>query len=109
MGMRSALLSRRSLLRRAVGAAGAATTLYLTPDRAIGAPKLSQRVVAYQDHPEGDRRCENCAQFQPPDTCKVVEGTVSPQGYCRFFTPIRQSLDRSGAFRVSLQSPVTPA
>jgi hypothetical protein len=47
--------------------------------------------VAYQDHPDGDKRCEKCAQFQAPDGCKMVEGAISPQGSCRIFMPLRQS------------------
>jgi hypothetical protein len=84
-------LARRSLLQRALRAVGAATILCAPLNPVIGAPKLSQRAVAYQDHPDGDKRCEKCAQFQPPNACKIVDGTVSPQGYCRFFTPIRQA------------------
>ena len=82
----SAPLSRRSLLRSAVGAAGGAI---LCAPPAKGSPKVSQRAVAYQDHPEGDKRCEKCVQLQAPNQCKVVDGTISPQGYCRIFAPIR--------------------
>jgi hypothetical protein len=52
-------------------------------------------VVAYQDHPDGDKRCDKCEQFQPPSACKMVDGTISPQGSCRIFVPIRQSVRRS--------------
>jgi hypothetical protein len=41
--------------------------------------------VNYQDHPDGDKRCDKCTQFQPPDACKVVDGSISPQGSCRIF------------------------
>jgi hypothetical protein len=93
----SALLSRRSLLQGAVGAAGAATILGATPNPAAAAPKISQKAVAYQDHPDGDKRCDKCVQFQPPNACKVVDGTISPQGSCRIFMPIRQAVRRSSA------------
>lgn len=86
---RSALLSRRSLLQGAAGAAGAATILGTTPDPAAAAPKISKQAVAYQDRPNGDKRCDKCVQFQPPNACKIVDGTVSPEGSCRFFVPIR--------------------
>jgi len=85
------LPSRRSLLQRAVGAAGAAAILWARPHAATAAPKISQRAVAYQDHPDGDKRCDKCVQFQPPDACKMVDGSVSPQGSCRIFVAIRQS------------------
>ena len=86
----SAPLSRRSLLRSAVGSAGGAI-LCARPNAAAAAIKISQKAVAYQDHPEGDKRCDKCAQFQAPNGCKMVDGTINPQGYCRIFAPIRQS------------------
>jgi hypothetical protein len=79
---RSARLSRRSLLRSAVGATG---VLAATLNRALAQPKISKVAVNYQDHPDGDKRCDKCIQFQPPDACKMVEGTISPQGSCRIF------------------------
>jgi hypothetical protein len=79
------------LLRRTLGAVGTAAILCARPNAAIAAIKISQKAVAYQDHPEGDKRCEKCAQFQPPNGCKMVDGTINPQGYCRIFAPLRQS------------------
>ena len=86
-----ALISRRSLLQRAAAAAGAATILGGPPHATIAAPKTSKKAVAYQDHPDGDKRCDKCMQFQPPDACKMVEGPISPEGSCRIFAPVRQS------------------
>jgi hypothetical protein len=81
------LLCRRALLRGAIGAVGGATVLAATACPARAFPKISQKAVAYQDHPNGDKRCDKCVQFQPPDACKIVEGPVSPQGSCRIFIP----------------------
>jgi hypothetical protein len=78
----SARLSRRSLLGGAIGAVGILGT---TPNRATAQPKISKVAVNYQDHPDGDKRCDKCVQFKPPDACKVVEGAISPQGSCRTF------------------------
>jgi hypothetical protein len=78
----SARLSRRSMLGGVIGAAG---ILAATPNQATAQPKISKVAVNYQDHPDGDKRCDKCAQFQPPDACKVVEGSISPQGSCRIF------------------------
>jgi hypothetical protein len=76
-------LSRRSLLRRILGAVGTAAILCACQNAASPAIKISQKAVAYQDHPEGDKRCEKCAQFQPPNECKMVAKwaatTPSPQ------------------------------
>jgi hypothetical protein len=84
-------LARRPLLRRILGAVGTAAILCARRNAAIAAIKISQKAVAYQDHPEGDKRCEKCAQFQAPNGCKMVDGPINPQGYCRIFAPIRQS------------------
>ena len=81
---RLARLSRRLLLRRAVGATG---LLAVTLNPALAQPKISKVAVNYQDHPDGDKRCDKCVQFQPPDACKVVDGSISPQGSCRIFVP----------------------
>jgi hypothetical protein len=78
----SARLSRRLLLRSAVGAIG---VLAATLNPALAQPKISKVAVNYQDHPDGDKRCDKCIQFQPPDAGKMVEGTISPQGSCRIF------------------------
>ena len=86
-------LGRRALLRRILVAAGV-PALFNALYPAAAAPKISQKAVAYQDHPEGDKRCEKCAQFQPPNACKMVDGAINPQGYCRIFTPIRASMIR---------------
>ena len=91
MTVRSAPVCRRALLRYAIGVAGGLVISCGSSNDAIAAAKISKRAVAYQDHPDGEKRCEKCAQFQPPDACKVVEGPVGPQGSCRIFTPIRQS------------------
>jgi hypothetical protein len=52
----SARPSRRSLLRSAVGATGVLATL----NAALAQPKISKVAVNYQDHPDGDKRCDKC-------------------------------------------------
>jgi hypothetical protein len=84
-------LSRRLLMRSAVAAVGAATVIGIRPKSAAGVIKISQNAVAYQDHPQGDKRCDKCVQFQPPNACKMVDGTISPQGSCRIFMPKQQA------------------
>ncbi len=73
--------TRRLLLRRAALLAGAALTASIVPNEA-SAQKVSKAAMKYQDKPNGDQRCSNCMQFVPPASCKVVEGTISPNGYC---------------------------
>ena len=83
--------SRRSLIFRTAGIAGAAALLTGAAHRAEAEIKISQKAVAYQDHPDGEKRCDKCTHFQPPNGCKVVDGAVNPQGYCKLFVQGRQA------------------
>ena len=57
----SVRFSRRSLLRRAVGAIG---ILSATLNPALAQPKISKVAVNYQDHPDGDKRCDKCIRMR---------------------------------------------
>ena len=57
----------------------------ITPTRASA--KVAQRSVAYRGAPNATARCSNCALFQPPAACKVVEGVISPNGWCSIYAP----------------------
>lgn len=57
------------------------------PDKVSAAPadttKVSQVSVRYQPQPKGEQRCGNCMHFiAGSNTCKLVEGTISPDGWC---------------------------
>jgi hypothetical protein len=76
-------LSRRRLLKGAALLAGASLTASMVPGNdALAQQKVSKETAKYQDKPSADKQCSNCAQFIPNNGCKLVEGTVSPQGYC---------------------------
>ena len=79
--------TRRSVLTALtiVGAAGA-TGVSLTAPRAYAVPaKLPPDQVHYQATPNGDARCELCANWQAPGACKLVAGPISPSGWCSLF------------------------
>jgi hypothetical protein len=38
--------------------------------------------MKYQDKPNGTSECDNCQHFQPPKSCAIVEGDISPKGWC---------------------------
>jgi High potential iron-sulfur protein len=85
-------LTRRSLLRNAAVASGAAVLgATAITSRANAAAKVPQKLVSYQDHPHGNQRCDNCAQFEPPSSCKVVEGTIKPEGWCKVYVKKRST------------------
>jgi hypothetical protein len=80
-------LSRRRLLRAGALAAGAAALIGVgsTAATAQVSKKASQKDAGYQESPMGANRCGLCRNFQPPSSCASVEGTISPNGYCRLF------------------------
>jgi hypothetical protein len=81
--MRPNKISRRVILLRSAGcAAGAAASLL--PLRQAKA-KMKQSSVEYQDTPKGDQQCSNCSLFQEPDGCTIVDGSISPAGWCKFW------------------------
>jgi hypothetical protein len=47
------------------------------------AAKASKALMKYRDEPNGEEQCSNCMQFIPASgECKVVEGSISPNGWC---------------------------
>lgn len=77
--------SRRTILRAGVGIAAAATGVGTAA--AQGAPKLAKTVVMYQDSPKDGHQCDQCVNWEPPNACKIVEGDISPKGWCGAFAP----------------------
>jgi len=81
--------SRRGLFRQAglVAGAGAAISLGLVAGSACAATKLSQKASGYRTTPKGKQECDNCGQWQAPNACKLVDGVISPQGWCNIYVP----------------------
>ena len=76
--------SRRGFLKRsaAVTAAIVVATLF-GAQQSQAAKKSSKKQVRYQDVPKGGRKCADCRFFQADKkSCEVVEGKISPQGWC---------------------------
>ena len=73
-------VSRRTVL---LAAAGAAPLLALASSPAEA--KIAQAAVAYQATPNGDKECDNCNFFVPPNACKTVDGKINPKGWCKIY------------------------
>ncbi|WP_297298711.1 high potential iron sulfur protein [uncultured Methylovirgula sp.] len=82
--LESEALSRRMLLSGAAFVASAAA-VGLMPMRARAQQKITQAAAQYQNSPKGDQRCDGCAHFQAPSSCQVVDGTISPSGWCALY------------------------
>jgi len=79
---RSATLSRRNLIGALVGGPAA---LLLRISQAGASDKMTRKQAEYQDTPNGIYSCGLCTLFEPPNGCKVVEGEVSRDGWCKAF------------------------
>lgn len=57
------------------------------------ASKSSQASMHYQTTPNDGKQCSGCTFFIPGGSatsngsCKIVDGAISPTGYCIAFTP----------------------
>ncbi|MGA9945271.1 MAG: hypothetical protein WBE79_04625 [Candidatus Cybelea sp.] len=60
----------------------------LTTEALADSQKSSQAAMHYQSSPNGSMQCSGCNFFIPGSdansdgTCKIVDGSISPHGYC---------------------------
>jgi hypothetical protein len=80
-------LSRRDLLPTLVGSVAiVGAALSLGDSRMAAAQsKTSQQTAKYQDHPNNGSSCATCNFFRPPQSCQLVAGTISANGWCSFY------------------------
>jgi hypothetical protein len=80
-------ISRRHLFRGALVATGGAAVMVAGLGATTAAAMVSPKAVNYQNTPKGAAQCDNCVQWKPPAACKVVEGPISPSGWCAVYAP----------------------
>jgi hypothetical protein len=78
-------ISRRAVLKGAVAAA-CATPLAMAGVNPAYA-KVPKQSVSYRETPNGGQRCETCANFIAPSSCKLVEGSIALNGWCGLYKP----------------------
>ena len=73
--------------RAAIGAVAqaASAVLLFRSGGARAADKMTRTQAEYQDTPNGIYSCGMCSLFEAPSACKVVEGEVSKDGWCKAF------------------------
>jgi len=83
------MLSRRECIKRALVVLG--TVGLARGAMAQAAPKVPQKDAQYQPTPKNGQKCDMCqyyvagAQPNAPSTCQLVEGSISPNGWCALF------------------------
>ncbi len=104
----SSKLSRRRWLKTVAAVASGVAVLPFLKRTAQAAPiKVTKAIAHYQDQPSGGKMCGTCVHFIPaggkaghgmmggamgpgmmrPGLCQVVQGRVSPRGYCLLYQP----------------------
>jgi hypothetical protein len=78
-------ISRRSVLKAVAVAAGAQSLALLGASSAYA--KVPKQSVSYRETPNEGKTCDICGNFQPPSSCKLVEGSINPNGWCGLFKP----------------------
>lgn len=80
-----AKLSRRSMLRCAALLAGGTLAAGVIQVKPAYAQKAGKDAVKYQDSPKDGQMCSTCLYFQAPGSCAVVDGAISPNGWCSLY------------------------
>ncbi len=79
-------IDRQTFLKGAILLPGLAGLL--TAAATADSSKASQDSMHYQTTPNGGKQCSGCQFFIPATdpkangSCKVVDGSISPNGYC---------------------------
>lgn len=77
-------LARRCLVFALV--VGPVAALAAAPRRARA--KVPQRSVQYRPQPNGAERCAACVHYRRTEgACELVEGDISPDGWCALYDP----------------------
>lgn len=105
----SCKLSRRNWLKAVAAAATGIAALPFLEGTARAAPaKITKAIAHYQDRPHDGKMCGMCKHFIPAGgeaghgmmggamgpgmmragLCQVVQGHVSPRGYCLLYLPL---------------------
>ena len=84
--------SRRRVVLAAMSVSGAALLAGALESHAQQKPKATlkkrtKEAVGYRDEPYDGRSCAKCVLYSGNGECVLVEGEVSPNGWCVQWTP----------------------
>ena len=89
--------SRRRVVLAAMSVSGAALLAGALESHAQLKPKATlkkrtKEAVGYRDEPYDGRSCAKCVLYSGNGECVLVEGEVSPNGWCMQWTPATMGL-----------------
>ncbi len=74
--------TRRQILRAGLAVAGSVVAL-----SASAQDKIAQAQVQYQKTPKDGNKCSMCVNWVAPNACKIVSGSIDPNGWCIAYAP----------------------
>jgi hypothetical protein len=79
-------LSRRTIVLFGSACAAGSISMFGRVRHAHAAkiPQTSPAVL-YQPSPKDGHQCDGCTLSQAPDACQIVDGTISPTGWCKLW------------------------
>lgn len=83
------MTTRRQIMRAGLMAAG--TVAAVAAAAAQAQEKIAQAQVQYQATPKDGNKCSACVNFEAPAACKIVAGSISPNGWCIAYAPKEQN------------------
>ena len=78
--------SRREAVIGLVGGCTLAIASLLGASQSRAQSKTDKKTAKYQDQPNNGQSCSQCRFFLAPKSCQLVEGDISPNGWCSFFS-----------------------
>lgn len=81
--------TRRQVMRAGLAAVGgvAAVSVGARAESRFAQDKIAQEQVQYQKMPKDGAKCSTCVNWEAPNSCKIVAGTISPDGWCIAYAP----------------------
>jgi hypothetical protein len=88
MSLEDKFTTRRSTLKAGLAIiAGTGATAVAASRAKAQSAKADPSTVGYQTKPSSGQQCSGCVQWDPPNACKIVSGTISPSGWCELYSP----------------------
>lgn len=92
--MNDKITTRAGMIQKLAVAPFAIGVLAALQSEAEAAPTMDQKAAAYQSKPNAGKQCSGCNLFIPAKsapmksagTCKLVKGSISPTGWCKFYS-----------------------
>jgi hypothetical protein len=82
---KSAHRTRRAALKSGLATLAAIGVAAIATRSEADTAKATPAAAAYQTKPNNGQACFKCSQFIPSNACKVVSGTISPNGWCKLY------------------------